>query len=195
MLMNKPSTEVGAGVISEANLKLKKVCKRVAWADEVGRNLTSDKTFQSEEVSRLRPCPVLNGGGRVDTKHVEGKVELFSVKDRQRGVVPERGSRGSSPRRGSYKVALLSSSPRPSSSSPHSQVKYPLLVSRGLSPLCRLGKGAGCFRCFRCLAPDHRVANCRDPVRCLACRRTGHRAFQCKRSVSEATGAKNMNPN
>ncbi len=31
-------------------------------------------------------------------------------------------------------------------------------------------------RCFRCLASDHFVRNCRDPVRCAACFRTGHRA-------------------
>ncbi|TVU04910.1 hypothetical protein EJB05_48054, partial [Eragrostis curvula] len=35
-------------------------------------------------------------------------------------------------------------------------------------------------RCFRCLAKDHRVAQCRDPPRCLACWNSGHFARQCK---------------
>lgn len=35
-------------------------------------------------------------------------------------------------------------------------------------------------RCFRCLARDHRVAACRDPIRCLKCWKIGHRAGNCK---------------
>nr|CAD1841252.1 unnamed protein product [Ananas comosus var. bracteatus] len=46
-------------------------------------------------------------------------------------------------------------------------------------------------RCFRCLASDHVVAECRDPVRCFRCRRTGHRAILCKRYP--AGNAVNMN--
>ena len=34
-------------------------------------------------------------------------------------------------------------------------------------------------RCFRCLGSDHKVANCRDPLRCLACWRFGHLARNC----------------
>lgn len=29
-------------------------------------------------------------------------------------------------------------------------------------------------RCFRCLASDHQVARCRDPIRCLQCNGVGH---------------------
>ncbi len=35
------------------------------------------------------------------------------------------------------------------------------------------------IRCFRCLAGDHLIRDCRDPLRCTTCRRTGHRARQC----------------
>nr|CAD1831643.1 unnamed protein product [Ananas comosus var. bracteatus] len=35
-------------------------------------------------------------------------------------------------------------------------------------------------RCFKCLASDHRIADCRDPVRCIRCRKSGHRAYNCK---------------
>jgi len=34
-------------------------------------------------------------------------------------------------------------------------------------------------RCFRCLATDHKLAECRDPLCCLACRRSGHLARHC----------------
>nr|CAB3483870.1 unnamed protein product [Digitaria exilis] len=34
-------------------------------------------------------------------------------------------------------------------------------------------------QCFRCLATDHLVASCRDPVRCRACLRNGHRSTSC----------------
>lgn len=34
-------------------------------------------------------------------------------------------------------------------------------------------------RCFRCLALDHRVAQCRDPIRCLSCRGVGHTSKYC----------------
>ncbi len=140
----------------------------------------------------MRPCLGVNGGARVDAKHVDGKVELLSVQDRLRGVVPERCSRGSPPRHGSYKAALLSCQPRPPCSSHLSQLKRPSRASRPPSPFLRLAKEAVCFRC---IAPDHKVAVCRDPVRCLVCRRTGHRAFQCKRRFSEASGVKTMNLN
>jgi hypothetical protein len=34
--------------------------------------------------------------------------------------------------------------------------------------------------CFRCLATDHLVDACREPVRCRRCRASGHRSPQCK---------------
>ncbi len=43
-------------------------------------------------------------------------------------------------------------------------------------------------RCYRCLALDHSVAECRDPVRCLACRKVGHRASQCALRPCRAPG-------
>lgn len=36
------------------------------------------------------------------------------------------------------------------------------------------------MKCFRCLASDHQIAECRDPVRCIRCRKSGHRAVNCK---------------
>lgn len=35
-------------------------------------------------------------------------------------------------------------------------------------------------RCFRCLARDHLIAQCRDPIRCLECGRSGHTSRFCK---------------
>nr|CAD1817695.1 unnamed protein product [Ananas comosus var. bracteatus] len=34
-------------------------------------------------------------------------------------------------------------------------------------------------RCFRCLGFDHRVSNCRGPIRCLRCYKSGHIARAC----------------
>ena len=34
--------------------------------------------------------------------------------------------------------------------------------------------------CFRCLAKDHQVQDCRDPIRCRSCLSSGHRSPQCK---------------
>lgn len=34
-------------------------------------------------------------------------------------------------------------------------------------------------RCFRCLARDHKIAQCRDRIRCLQCDGVGHIASQC----------------
>lgn len=38
--------------------------------------------------------------------------------------------------------------------------------------------------CFRCLALDHLVRDCRDPIRCHSCRGLGHRARECAMSRS-----------
>ncbi|CAN6327691.1 unnamed protein product [Urochloa humidicola] len=39
-------------------------------------------------------------------------------------------------------------------------------------------------RCFRCLAADHKVAACRDPVCCRNCRGTGHRTPRCPMPIA-----------
>lgn len=46
-------------------------------------------------------------------------------------------------------------------------------------------------RCFRCLAPDHRVAECCEPVRCFRCRKYGHRATSCKEEALTASARMN----
>ncbi|CAL5061468.1 unnamed protein product [Urochloa decumbens] len=38
--------------------------------------------------------------------------------------------------------------------------------------------------CFRCLASDHQVRDCRDPPRCRNCRRSGHRVRTCPMPVA-----------
>ncbi len=179
---------VGAGVIATANSKLKRVCKRVAWADEVGRSLTSEETSQPAEVAVLGSCSGSFGGRRAVSKHEDDNVELCAFKERRRDVIPERSAWGFHPRRGSYKEALLRSSACPSSAPP------PTLVQRPFEGRKSRGRAPFGSRCFRCLAPDHRVAVCRDPVRCLVCRRAGHRASQCK-SASDTAGATKMNLN
>ncbi|CAN6198765.1 unnamed protein product [Urochloa humidicola] len=41
-------------------------------------------------------------------------------------------------------------------------------------------------KCFRCLASDHRLAQCRDPPRCLSCRCSGHFARRCPRQLKRS---------
>nr|CAD1842588.1 unnamed protein product [Ananas comosus var. bracteatus] len=36
-------------------------------------------------------------------------------------------------------------------------------------------------RCFRCLAKDHRVKECRDPIRCSGCFKTGYLVRHCRK--------------
>ncbi|CAL4928830.1 unnamed protein product [Urochloa decumbens] len=42
---------------------------------------------------------------------------------------------------------------------------------------------AGIWRCFNCLASDHRISQCRDPPKCLICSRSGHKARICPRRL------------
>lgn len=39
--------------------------------------------------------------------------------------------------------------------------------------------------CFRCLASDHKVSACRDPVRCRKCLRCGHRQHECPLALAD----------
>lgn len=41
--------------------------------------------------------------------------------------------------------------------------------------------------CFRCLAPDHYIAQCRDPIRCRRCGASGHRARRRKMPIQRAS--------
>lgn len=52
----------------------------------------------------------------------------------------------------------------------------PLVPSRFRALLLKRAWG----RCFRCLASNHRVAECRNPAVCLLCGKVGHRARWCR---------------
>lgn len=80
----------------------------------------------------------------------------------------------------SYRDALLS--PLQHAPSPHSDTPINTACNafhhtphqRPLSPI--LSKR----RCFRCLALDHQVQLCRDPIRCARCWCSGHKASRCR---------------
>nr|CAD1832684.1 unnamed protein product [Ananas comosus var. bracteatus] len=55
----------------------------------------------------------------------------------------------------------------------------------------RLLSGSLARRCFRCLASNNRIAQCRDPVRCLSYRELGHQASTCKSKVLRASDKMN----
>ena len=58
-----------------------------------------------------------------------------------------------------------------------------------LAPHCLPKTGRG-ERCFRCLAKDHMVKDCREPIKCLECGQLGHRRTSCpQRSPQPKTGA------
>jgi hypothetical protein len=46
-------------------------------------------------------------------------------------------------------------------------------------------------RCYRCLALEHRVVQCREPVRCWKCKKFSHIALHCSRGrVSSKLGSR-----
>ncbi len=73
----------------------------------------------------------------------------------------------------SYKETLLRDLPLQNRLEHHK--KNPASRTRPLDPK---------KRCFRCLASDHRVRNCQDPLRWALCLRTGHRARHCRLRTS-----------
>lgn len=104
--------------------------------------------------------------------HQESK--LRGANDGHQAVVKSRGEgghiKGTNLSRGSFKEVLLRKI------TPQHRVPIHHLHH---TPLPR-AQGKPVRRCFRCLASDHLVAECRDPLRCLHCRRSGHRARSCK---------------
>ncbi|KQJ88731.1 hypothetical protein BRADI_4g20761v3 [Brachypodium distachyon] len=49
-------------------------------------------------------------------------------------------------------------------------------------------------RCFRCLAQDHFVSACRDPVRCLSCLCSGHQQRDCRRHLPARQDSRRPSP-
>lgn len=49
----------------------------------------------------------------------------------------------------------------------------------GVIPAWRPFNPATLGRCLRCLAQDHKIADCRDPPRCYICKRSGHISSGC----------------
>ncbi|CAN6166399.1 unnamed protein product [Urochloa humidicola] len=72
-----------------------------------------------------------------------------------------------------YLQALLSATPAPRKTADE---KRRLRRARSLSPPQT--------RCYRCLASDHLIAACRDPIRCRGCLRNGHRSQDCSKAGS-----------
>jgi hypothetical protein len=58
-------------------------------------------------------------------------------------------------------------------------------VSRFKELLFRKAKG----KCFKCLSPDHRVAECQNLAKCLLCGEFGHKARWCKGKQGVKEGA------
>jgi hypothetical protein len=41
-------------------------------------------------------------------------------------------------------------------------------------------------RCFNCLAPGHKLAQCRDPAKCWRCKHSGHISSRCPQPLQRA---------
>ncbi|OAY65254.1 hypothetical protein ACMD2_16588 [Ananas comosus] len=182
--------------------KGKKISKRIVWGDEVGGNLLKFSKG-NEEVEGILPA-----SGKDNTR--DRKETFYDDLDRSksrgspgalRGGVTGRGEDGStycsSLNKGSFKDVLMRRSPliypapNPQQSNLHAPPSQSSRgCSRGRNPPHRPAK-----RCFRCLASDHLVATCRDPVRCFRCKKTGHRAHFCIRKAGAIAGRMNRAAN
>nr|CAD1834883.1 unnamed protein product [Ananas comosus var. bracteatus] len=172
----------------------KKIHKRIERADEVGRDLL--KTIRSNEDDE-GTIPASGKGNNREPNEITNDGQLQSksrgVPGRQRCGERKWGEGGStncsSVNRGSFKDVLMrrltpiSSATNPQLPYPHSPPSQP---TRRRTPPHRPVK-----RCYRCLASDHTVATCRDPVRCYRCGKTGHRAHYCKRKFGANAGMMN----
>ncbi|KAJ1273950.1 hypothetical protein BS78_05G025200 [Paspalum vaginatum] len=78
------------------------------------------------------------------------------------------------------------SPPRENSSRGSQQHSWPLRPRESPSPALRAFRSKTAGKCFICLAPDHRSASCRDPIRCFRCRRSGHRERTRRAAASTA---------
>ncbi len=103
--------------------KRKKALKRVAWADEVGRNLIEEKLVCKEMDTFLRICSRSPGADGLMAYHEGGVVESLGVKTEQEGNVPGRDIQSPSSRRESYKEVLLRTGEKHSRLSYSSQVR------------------------------------------------------------------------
>nr|CAD1832251.1 unnamed protein product [Ananas comosus var. bracteatus] len=144
--------------------KEKKIHKRIERADEVGRDLL--KTIRSNEDDE-GTIPASGKGNNREPNEITNDGQLQS---KSQGRVAE----GLTP---------ISSATNPQLPYPHSPPSQP---TRRRTPPHRPVK-----RCYRCLASDHTVATCRDPVRCYRCGKTGHRAHYCKRKFGANAGMMN----
>nr|CAD1840680.1 unnamed protein product [Ananas comosus var. bracteatus] len=162
--------------------KKKKILKRIAWADEVGGELLQVFSCQEDDEATLAAS---GKGALQDQKeafiagHQRSKLRVLpggsqsGVKSKGEGV----DIKCPTILRGSYKEALLkrlvslSCTPKLHH---HHPLTAPSQTSRGPPPRGPVK------RCFRCLASDHSVAVCRDPIWCRRCWKTGHRAYFCK---------------
>ncbi len=164
--------------IQGGDTKQKKVVKCLKWADEVGLQLYEARSVTWVSKADYGICPSFLREGVFKSGREDGKRVAKGVITGQVGGINEKeeGCKTSTPSRLSYKEVLVQElRQEPENTSKH-------LPGRGSSPLKSKGSAKTWWkgRCFRCLASDHFVAACRDPVRCRTCRKTGHRVGQCK---------------
>lgn len=153
--LQKKSEESKVGRrISDNNGKKTKSKLKLTWADHKSGFLSSSCPFEGDlpaasiRSSRLpsSPSPSKEGRSRIHWRKKEPSQEL--------------------PHKLSYKDALLKTPSHPASSPSSTKHKSTFRPP----PLSSVRKR----RCFRCLATDHQIGECREPFRCSRCYKFGH---------------------
>ncbi len=137
------------------------------WADEVGQDLKGVRICLRDSKANYRRGLKSPGEDGVSLEHGEGKVEQPTIKSRQVDQYLGKKKFGGCDQLGlgqyTYKEVLLMRQQKQPSKNSTSTLGRSSFSSKGKTPV-KLKKAGGCFRC---LAADHCVADCRDPVRCL----------------------------
>nr|CAD1825921.1 unnamed protein product [Ananas comosus var. bracteatus] len=177
----------------QGDWKRKKAVKRVALADEVGRELLACKDLINGEESTLPEAgsPTARdaqNGVTAELHRGNGVGAADSPGDSWTSCVKRVGGRSKSvfTEARSFKEALLRGS-GPQASKPPTRTQQSTTFWSTRFNKSKRGGG----RCFRCLASDHWAADCRDPIKCIRCLRSGHRASSCKEKAGSTRNKMN----
>ncbi len=149
-----------------ADRKQKGIVNRVKWADEVGRELKETRTGIKVLLAKCGRGFIATGVDGVSSKREDEKWVRLAGRCRRGDSIPgkeEGGDDQPAYGRPSYKEVLMLHGLKQPTSTSNSSAGSGASFSKRKVPtkLRQVGK------CFKCLAVDHRVADCRDPVRCI----------------------------
>lgn len=148
--------------------KRKKTKAKVVWVDQVGQPLVSCRPFTDSPPT----MPIGKGKGN-------GRRLPFTLDSDKRFLEVNRGKGKSKDNENrtkrTYKEVLLL---QPRRIHPPTATFQQCPPPRHYPPRRHV---LSVGRCFHCLAKDHRVKECRDPIRCSGCFKTGHLVQHCRK--------------